>query len=364
MAGSTFGTIFKLTTFGESHGQAIGGIIEGCPAGLTIDLDFVQAELNRRRPGQNHLVTPRNEADQVQWLSGIKNGKTLGTPIGFLVFNTDQKPADYALNRSIYRPSHSDFVYEQKYQIRDENGGGRSSARETISRVVAGAIAQLLLKEWGIQIQAYTSQIGPYGLNAAPTPEPLWYPPASIEQSLVRCPDASVSHQMEQYIQDLQSKGDTTGGIITGLIQGVPAGLGEPVFDKLHADLGKAMLSINAVKGFEYGSGFKAATMLGSEHNDPFVISNNHIITSTNHSGGIQGGISNGSAIYFNVAFKPVSTIKLAQQSIDGLTNQVVEFTNTGRHDACVIPRAVPIVQAMAALVIADHYLRNKLVRL
>ena len=360
MSGSTIGTILKLTTFGESHGSAIGGVLEGCPAGLAVDFEYVQAELNRRRPGQSALVSPRNEADQLEWLSGVKNGITLGTPIGFIVRNNDQRSSDYDAIRKVYRPSHSDYVYEAKYGLRDENGGGRSSARETISRVVGGALAQLLLKHWGISIAAYTAQIGPHQMPSTPDGVPIHYPLETIDASLVRCPDPAVSQRIENYLGELQEQGDTAGGSIVVNIKGAPAGLGEPVFDQLQADLAKAMLSINATKGFEYGTGFSAASYLGSAHNDEFVRKGQQIGTKTNRSGGIQGGISNGEDIYFKVAFKPVSTIRKQQQSLSSDTHETVVFNTQGRHDPCVVPRAVPIVQAMTALVIADHYLRNK----
>lgn len=356
MAGNTFGHLFKLTSFGESHGEAIGGIIDGCPAGLEIDLSFIQNELDRRRPGQSSISTPRNEGDKVEFLSGIFEGKTTGTPIGFIIKNTNQKSSDYSSLKDIYRPSHADFVYEKKYGIRDYRGGGRSSARETISRVVAGAIAKLFLKKQHIQIKAFVSQIGTIKLPETHT----HYNLSSAESNIVRCPDASIANAMISYIETLREEGDTCGGIIQCVIDNAPVGLGEPVFDKLHAELGKAMLSINAVKGFEVGSGFESVSKKGSELNDEFIIENGAAKTKTNNSGGIQGGISNGMPIVFNVAFKPVSSIKKTQTTItkDGAKTTVqVE----GRHDPCVVPRAVPIVESMAALVIMDYLLIQKI---
>lgn len=355
MAGSIFGTHFQLVSFGESHGTAIGGVIQGCPAGLPVDLDFIQQQLDRRKPGQSKIVTQRKESDRVQFLSGIFDGKTTGTPIGFLILNEDQRSADYSHNQTVYRPSHADYTYEVKYGIRDHRGGGRSSARETACRVVAGAIAQLLLKQEGIRIRAYTSQIGDIQLLKNWTELNL----DSIDDSLVRCPDALISETMISRIEQIRKEGDSLGGVITCVVTNVPAGLGEPVFDKLHADLGKAMLSINAVKGFEYGSGFDGTRLKGSEHNDAFVMKDNAVRTSSNHSGGIQGGISNGEPIYFRVAFKPTATIVKEQQTVSSLGDET-RISGKGRHDPCVVPRAVPIIESMAALVIADHYLRNK----
>ena len=350
MAGNSFGTIFRLTTFGESHGEALGGIIDGCPPGISIDFDAIQMEMSRRKPGQSAIVTQRKEPDDVQFLSGIFEGKTTGTPIGFIIPNTNQKSDDYSHIKDNYRPSHADYVYEKKYGIRDYRGGGRSSARETASRVVAGAIAKQMLSE--IKINAYVSSVGPIFLEKSYHELDF----SNIEKNLVRCPDAETAVVMEDYIRDIRKQGDTVGGIVTCVIQNVPLGLGEPVFDKLHAELGKAMLSINAVKGFEFGSGFDGSQMKGSEHNDLF---NANGSTRTNLSGGIQGGISNGMDIYFRVAFKPVATIMQKQESLDN-TGAITEMTGKGRHDPCVVPRAVPIVEAMAAIVLADFYLINK----
>ncbi len=347
MAGNTFGNLFKLTTFGESHGKAIGGIIDGCPAGLELDLDAIQNDLNRRRPGQSAIVTQRKEPDTVEFYSGIFEGKTTGTPIGFAIHNTNQKSKDYSHIKDSYRPSHADYVYDQKYGLRDYRGGGRSSARETASRVVAGAIAKQLLKE--VRVTAFVSQVGEMKLNK--TYQELDF--SKIEENPVRCPDPETASKMEAYIKVIKKQGDTIGGVIACVAQNVPIGLGEPVFDKLHADLGKAMLSINAVKGFEYGSGFAGVTMKGSEHNDQY---NEDGTTKTNRSGGIQGGISNGMDIYFNVAFKPVATILQGYDTINK-KGEKVTAQGKGRHDPCVVPRAVPIVEAMTALVLADHLL-------
>jgi len=349
MAGNTYGTLFRLSTFGESHGAAIGGVIDGCPPGIVLDMEAIQTELNRRRPGQSAIVTQRKEPDEVQFLSGIFEGKTTGAPIGFIVPNTNQKSQDYSHIKDVYRPSHADFTYDKKYGagVRDYRGGGRSSARETISRVVGGAIARQFIP--GVSIHAYTSSVGDIFLE-----KPYQALDFSlVESNAVRCPDAEVAARMEDYIKQVRKDGDTVGGTVTCVIKNVPAGLGEPVFDKLHAELGKAMLSINAVKGFEYGSGFCGAKMRGSEHNDIFNADGS---TKTNLSGGIQGGISNGMDIYFRVAFKPVATIMQEQETIDSNGN-VVAMHGKGRHDPCVVPRAVPIVEAMAALVIADFYL-------
>ncbi len=361
MSGNTFGTIFKLTTFGESHGEAIGGIIDGCPAGLVIDFDFIQHELERRKPGQSNIVSQRKESDKVQFLSGILDGKTIGTPIGFIIKNENQKPQDYEHIKDIYRPSHADYTYQTKYGIRDYRGGGRSSARETISRVVAGAIAKLILKQSGISINAYTSQVGDIKLLKDYHELDL----SMTESNAIRCPNKLIAETMIHRIEQVRKAGDTIGGIISCIIKGTPAGLGEPVFDKLHADLGKAMLSINAVKGFEYGSGFEGVKMKGSEHNDAFIPNTSldemmmRHQTKTNNSGGIQGGISNGEDIYFRVAFKPVATIMQSQETINS-KGEPAEMQGKGRHDPCVLPRAVPIIEAMAALVLADHLLRNK----
>lgn len=354
MAGNSFGKIFKLTTFGESHGPAIGGIIDGCPAGLVVDFEAINSEMQRRKPGQSKIVTQRKEEDEVIFLSGIFGGKTTGTSISFKIENTDQKSKDYSHIKDIYRPSHADFTYDKKYGIRDYRGGGRSSARETACRVVAGSIAKQLLKN--IKITAYVSSVGTMELNKHYSQIDF----SEIEKNPVRCPDFEMASKMEDYIKSIRKEGDTVGGIISCVIQNVPIGLGEPVFDKLHAELGKAMLSINAVKGFEYGSGFAGTTMKGSEHNDSF---NTDGSTKTNYSGGIQGGISNGEDIYFKVAFKPVATIMQKQETIDSQGNKV-EAEGKGRHDPCVVPRAVPIVEAMAALVLADFWLLNKVSRI
>ncbi|MDQ3192487.1 MAG: chorismate synthase [Bacteroidota bacterium] len=360
MAGNSTGMIFKLTSFGESHGEAIGGVIEGCPAGLKIDLEFIQSELNRRKPGQSKIVSQRKEDDQVEFLSGIFDGQTLGTPIGFIIKNKDARSKDYDKIKDIYRPSHADLTYDLKYGTRDYRGGGRSSARETAARVVAGAVASLLLKEKNININAFVSQVGSIKLEKFYTEYNL----IEAENNIVRCPDADTANRMIHLIEETKKAGDTIGGVISCIIQNVPPGLGEPVFDKLHADLGKAMLNINAVKGFEYGSGFSAVSMKGSEHNDTFYMGEGEKIrTRTNNSGGIQGGISNGEDIYFNVAFKPVATIMKKQESVDSKGNSV-EINPGGRHDPCVVPRAVPIVEAMAAIVIVDHLLRNQVSKL
>lgn len=351
MAGNSIGTLFKVTTYGESHGEALGGIIDGCPPGLEIDFDAIQNDMNRRKPGQSVIVTQRKEADEVQFLSGIFEGKTTGTPIGFMIPNTNQKSDDYSHIKNNYRPSHADFVYEKKYGIRDYRGGGRSSARETACRVVAGAIAKQILSD--VKINAYVSSVGK--INIDKPYQELDF--SKIENFLVRCPDEETAIKMEQHILEIRKQGDTVGGVISCVIQNVPIGLGEPVFDKLHADLGKAMLSINAVKGFEFGSGFCGATMKGSEHNDLY---NSDGTTKTNLSGGIQGGISNGMDIYFRVAFKPVATLIQKQDTLDNQGN-IIEMQGKGRHDPCVVPRAVPIVEAMAAIVLADFFLINKM---
>jgi len=350
MAGNTFGKLFKLTTFGESHGIAIGGIIDGCPSGLKLDLDAIQNELNRRKPGQSEIVTQRTEPDTVEFISGVFESLTTGTPIGFTIKNTNHKSKDYSHIKDVYRPSHADYTYEKKYGTRDYRGGGRSSARETACRVVAGAIAKQLLAD--IKINAFTSSIGDIFLEKPY--QALDF--SKTESNVVRCPDNETADKMISKIKDIKKQGDTIGGTVTCVLQNVPVGLGEPVFDKLHADLGKAMLSINAVKGFEYGSGFCGARMTGSKHNDLF---NEDGSTKTNLSGGIQGGISNGMDIYFRVAFKPVATIIQKQNTLDSSGN-IVEMQGKGRHDPCVVPRAIPIVEAMAALVLADFYLINK----
>ena len=351
MSGNTIGKLFKLTTFGESHGEALGGIIEGCPSGIELDLNAIKTEMSRRKPGQSSIVTQRKEEDDVQFLSGLFEGKTTGTSIGFLIKNNNQKPEDYSDIKSTYRPSHADYVYEKKYGIRDYRGGGRSSARETASRVVAGAIAKQIIPT--IKINAFVSSVGDIYLNK-PYQELDF---SKIESNSVRCPDSETATKMEKLIKEVKKDGDTIGGTITCVLQNVPIGLGEPVFDKLHADLGKAMLSINAVKGFEYGSGFCGSQMKGSEHNDLY---NSDGTTKTNLSGGIQGGISNGMDIYFRVAFKPVATLIQKQEVLDNQGN-LVELQGKGRHDPCVLPRAVPIVEAMAAIVLADFYLINKI---
>lgn len=348
---NTFGNHFRLTTFGESHGAAIGGVIDGFPSGIAIDLDFIQAELDRRRPGQSLLTTARKEGDKVEILSGVFEGRSTGCPIGFIVRNENQHSSDYDNLRNIFRPSHADFTYQQKYGLRDHRGGGRSSARETISRVVGGAFAKLALKQMGIQVTAYTSQVGAIALDKPYTA----YDFSEIEKNPVRCPDLQKAEEMAALIKEVKADGDTIGGIITGVIQGCPVGLGEPVFGKLHAALGAAMLSINAVKGFEYGAGFAGVTQRGSEQNDIFVPApNGGITTTTNFSGGIQGGISNGQDIYFRVAFKPVATLLREQTTVDSDGNSTL-VTARGRHDACVLPRAVPVVEAMAAMVILDY---------
>lgn len=354
MAGNSFGKIFKLTTFGESHGAAIGGIIDGCPAGLKLDFEAIQTEMQRRKPGQSAIVTQRKEEDDVKFLSGIFEGVTTGTPIGFVIENTNQKSNDYSHIKNIYRPSHADYTYDKKYGIRDYRGGGRSSARETACRVVAGAIAKQLLSE--IKINAFVSSVGNIFIDKPY--QDLDF--TKTESNSVRCPDMDSAAKMENLIKKIRKDGDTVGGTITCVLQNVPVGLGEPVFDKLHAELGKAMLSINAVKGFEYGSGFCGAKMKGSEHNDVF---NPDGSTKSNLSGGIQGGISNGMDIYFRVAFKPVATLMQNQETIDTKGNKVIA-EGKGRHDPCVVPRAVPIVEAMAALVLADFWLLNKINKL
>jgi chorismate synthase len=355
MAGNTFGEIFRITTFGESHGAALGVIIDGCPAGLKIDTAFIQAELDRRKPGQSAIVTQRKEADEFEILSGIFEGVTQGTPIGILIRNEDQKSKDYDHIKDSFRPSHADFTYDAKYGSRDYRGGGRSSARETAARVAAAAIAKQLLNHFGIEVQAYVSKVGTIAIDKTYSELDL----SKTEENIVRCPDAETAEKMIELIKEVKKDGDTIGGLVSCVVKGVPVGLGEPVFDKLHADLGKAMLSINAAKGFEYGSGFAGTELRGSAHNDAFYNDNGIIKTKTNHSGGVQGGISNGMDIYFNVAFKSVATIMHAQDSVDKDGNDT-SVTGRGRHDPCVLPRAVPIVEAMAALVIADHLLRNR----
>ncbi len=355
MPGNSIGLLFRVTTFGESHGEMIGALIDGCPAGLPIDVELVQSDLDRRKPGQSKITTQRKESDTVRFVSGIYEGKTTGAPIAALIRNEDARSKDYTELADRYRPSHADFTYDQKYGHRDPRGGGRSSARETAARVVAGAIAKQLLRRAGLEIAAYVSQVGDIVM-------PPYSPSLDLSQSelnLVRCPDPVIAKQMIARIEQIKSEGDTIGGVVTCVIRGVPVGLGEPVFDRLHADLGKAVLSINAAKGFEYGSGFAGVAMRGSEHNDLFMNDLSGVRTTTNHSGGIQGGISNGMEIYFRVAFKPVATVMQSQTTIDRSGNEVT-INGKGRHDPCVVPRAVPIVEAMAAIVLADHWLRNR----
>lgn len=354
MQGNTTGKLFQLTSFGESHGEAIGGIIDGCPAGMKVDTDFIQQEMNRRKPGQSHIVTQRKESDRVKILSGVYKGKTTGTPVGFIILNENQKGKDYSHLETAWRPSHADFTYDTKYGFRDHEGGGRASARETAVRVAAGAFAKMLLKKPGITVNAFVKSVGDIILEKNYSQLDL----SKTEKNIVRCPDEKTAKRMIELIEKTRKKGDTIGGVITCVIKNCPAGLGEPVFDKLHADLAKAMMNINAVKGFEYGSGFAGTKMNGSEHNDVFEMKKGRIHTSTNFSGGIQGGISNGEDIYFNVAFKPVSTILQKQETIDKKGKKIL-LEGKGRHDPCVLPRAVPVVEAMSALVIADHYLRN-----
>lgn len=347
--------MFKITTFGESHGKAIGVTIDGCPAGIDVDEVFIQSELERRKPGQSKITTQRKEPDSFEILSGVFEGKTTGTPLAMVIHNTDQKSKDYAHIAKSFRPSHADFTYQEKYGIRDYRGGGRSSARETAARVAAGALAKLALRQLGIEVYAYVSQVGDLKTKQNHRQLDL----SKTENNIVRCPDEAVAEEMIAFIDGIRKNGDTVGGIVTGVITGVPVGLGEPVFDKLHARLGGAMLGINAVKGFEYGSGFDGAKMKGSEHNDIFEKEGDEIKTRTNLSGGIQGGISNGEDIYYNVAFKPVATIMRDQESVDQDGNVII-VSGKGRHDPCVVPRAVPIVEAMAALTILDFYLLNQ----
>ncbi|TVR37740.1 MAG: chorismate synthase [Cryomorphaceae bacterium] len=355
MPGNTFGSLFRLTTFGESHGVAIGGVIDGCPAGLEIDVEEVQLALDRRKPGQSEITTQRKESDTVQFLSGIFEGRSTGAPIGFLIQNTDQQSKDYSHLADAYRPSHADYTYEQKYGHRDYRGGGRSSARETACRVVAGAMAAQLLAKLGVSIAAWVHQVHEIGIPEKAEGVDL----SHRFENPVRCPHPETAQKMMAAIEEARDAGDSLGGVIATRITGVPPGLGEPVFDKLHADLGKAMLSINAVKGFEIGSGFAGTRMRGSEHNDVFESSESGIRTRTNHSGGVQGGISNGEEIAFKVAFKPTATVLKPQESVNKQGENII-LEGKGRHDPCVLPRAVPIVEAMAALVLADHYLRSK----
>ena len=365
---NTFGTLFTLTTFGESHGEAVGGVVDGMPAGIEIDLPFIQQELNRRRPGQSTLTTSRKEDDKVELLSGVFEGRSTGAPIGFIVRNQNQHSQDYDSLRELFRPSHADYTYYNKYGVRDHRGGGRTSARITISRCVGGALAKLVLRQLNISVQAYTSQVGHIALEN----DYRLYNLALTESNAVRCPDPEKAAQMEQLIAEVKADGDTIGGIITCVVKGCPAGLGEPEFDKLHAHLGAAMLSINAAKGFEYGEGFGCVNSRGSEQNDIFIAANtaedhveplNHLSTKTNHSGGIQGGLSNGQDIYFRVAFKPVATLLKSQDTVDK-NGQPVTFTAQGRHDPCVLPRAVPVVEAMTAMVLLDALLLNRTIKL
>lgn len=356
---NTYGKLFKISTFGESHGVGVGVVIDGCPAGIEIDEQFIQSEMQRRKPGQSKIVTQRQEEDQIEILSGVFEGKSTGTPIALMVRNADQRSKDYSHIADRFRPSHADYTYQEKYGIRDYRGGGRSSARETLARVAAGAIAKMALKKLNISVQAYVSQVGPIKLK---TPYQLLNL-SSAEDNIVRCPDQKMAEEMIQFIDQTRINRDTVGGVVNCVIAGAPVGLGEPVFDKLHAELGKAMLSINAVKGFEFGSGFEGVELYGSQHNDAFYIDEKGAVkTKTNYSGGIQGGISNGEDIYFRVAFKPVATIMVDQESIND-KGETVTVSGKGRHDPCVVPRAVPIVEAMAAMVILDFYLRNKVVR-
>lgn len=356
---NTFGNIFTLTTFGESHGEAVGGIVDGMPAGIEVDMDFIQHQLDRRRPGQSQITTQRKEPDHVELLSGVYQGKTTGTPIGFMVRNTNQRSSDYNNMVDLFRPSHADYTYYNKYGLRDPRGGGRSSARITISRCVGGALAMLALRQLGITIQAYTTQVGDIKLEGDYT----HYDLSQIDSNIVRCPDQEKAEQMEALIREVKADGDTIGGVIACVIKGCPVGLGEPEFDKLHAQLAAAMLSINAVKGFEYGLGFDGVSQRGSQQNDVFVADHGHISTSSNNSGGIQGGISNGQDIYFRVAFKPVATLLRSQNTVDANGCATV-LQAKGRHDPCVLPRAVPIVESMAAIVLLDDYLLNKTVHL
>lgn len=359
MAGNTFGEIFTLTSFGESHGKAIGGVIDGCPAGLKIDVPFIQSELDKRKPGQSKITTQRKEDDQVELLSGVFEGITTGSPIGFVIHNKDQKSKDYDHIKDTFRPSHADYTYQTKYGIRDYQGGGRSSARETACRVVGGAIAKLVLNNYGIKVNAYVSQVGDIKLLKEYSELDL----SETYNNEVRCPDATIAEMMYSYIDKLRKDGDTIGGIVSCVVSGAPVGLGEPVFDRLEADLAKAMLSINATKGFEIGSGFNGVKLKGSEHNDAFYMDGDQVRTKTNNSGGVLGGISNGEDIYFNVGFKPVATIMQKQQTINTSLEEV-EIEGRGRHDACVLPRAVSVVEGMAAMVMIDHLLRNRTTKL
>ena len=359
MAGNSFGKVFRVTTYGESHGESIGGIIDGCPAGLEMNLDFVQQQLDYRKPGQSAITSARKEEDKVRLLSGIFEGRTTGTPIAFQIQNKDQQSKDYSEIKTAFRPSHADYVYQEKYGHRDYRGGGRSSARETACRVVAGAVAELILKQYGVEINAYVQQVGKIALLKHF--DDLDY--GLIYKNNVRCPDEELAHKMQAYITDIKVQGDTVGGAVQTIVKNCPVGLGEPVFDKLHADLAKALMSINATKGIEFGSGFCAAEMLGSQHNDTFEKVDGRVRTRTNNSGGIQGGISNGEDIYFRLAFKPVATIMQDQKTLNDQGEEVT-LRAKGRHDPCVVPRAVPIVKAMTSLVLVDHLLRNKTVKI
>lgn len=355
MAGNIFGQVFRISTFGESHGKGLGVIVDGCPAGIDISEEFIQSEMRRRRPGQSKIVTQRKEGDEVQILSGIFEGKSTGTSIGMIIMNSDARSKDYSHIADKFRPSHADFTFQEKYGRRDYRGGGRSSARETAARVAAGAIAKQFLENMGIKVQAFVSQVGALKLEKS-------YKALNLdltEDNIIRCPDPQKAEEMIELIKAVRKDGDTIGGVVQCVVTGCPTGLGEPVFDKLHADLAKAIMSINACKGFEYGSGFDGVTMRGSEHNDAFYNDGGKIKTSTNYSGGVQGGISNGMDIYFRAAFKPVATIVAEQESVNEAGESVV-VTGKGRHDPCVVPRAVPIVEAMTALVLADHVLRQR----
>jgi chorismate synthase len=355
MSGNSFGLIFRVTTFGESHGEMIGVVIDGCPAGVEIDLEKIQIDLDRRKPGQSKITTQRKESDTVKIVAGVFEGKSTGVPIAAIILNEDQRSKDYSHIAEQYRPSHADFTYDQKYGHRDHRGGGRSSARETAARVIAGGVAKQILAKYGVKIQAYVSKVGTIALDESKDAIDF----QESEKNMVRCPNAKVAAKMIALIETVKASGDTIGGVISARITGCPVGLGEPVFDKLHADLGKAMLSINAVKGFEYGSGFSGVELRGSEHNDLFEKDGEQVITTTNHSGGIQGGISNGMSIEFKVAFKPVATLMKPQKSLDKQGAEV-QVEGKGRHDPCVVPRAVPIVEAMAAITLADHFLRHR----
>lgn len=359
MSGNSFGQVFRITTFGESHGGAVGVIIDGCPAGLEIDMAFIQSELDRRKPGQSKITTQRKEDDTFEIFSGVFENRTTGTPIAIMIKNLDQKSGDYSHLADKYRPSHADYTYQVKYGNRDHRGGGRASARETAARVAAGSVAKLILAKAGIKIQAFVSQVGDININKNYSELNL----DDTENNIVRCPDFETAERMISKIEEIRKEGDTIGGIVSCVIKNVPPGLGEPVFGKLHADLACAVMGINAAKGFEFGSGFNCVSMKGSEHNDLFYKKGDLLGTATNFSGGIQGGISNGEDIYFRVAFKPVATIMKKQKTFDIYGNET-ELEGRGRHDPCVLPRAVPVVEAMSALVIVDHYLRNMTVKM